>query len=230
MRKRVYSQLCGKSVQSDTLVGDIHAYYDSAGSAPDSGAAATPLSHIHNMVGTCMIEKSVGTLDLKTISRILPNCVYDQQKFAAITVRIFRPCCTVLLFTSGKMVLTGCRSFMQCVLAAHEVVRLLRRSARGQVFRVRNVTIQNIVGNVDIGLHDHSIDLERFHQDNSMYSTYQKNMFPGLIFRPNNSPVVLLIFSSGKIVITGGKSIGDVSDGWNALWPTVQKYVRLSAP
>ena len=40
--------------------------------------------------------------------------------------------------------------------------------------------------------------------------------------------MVLLIFSSGKIVITGGKSIGDVSDGWNALWPTVKKYVRLS--
>ena len=61
-----------------------------------------------------------------------------------------------------------------------------------------------------------------------MYSTYQKNMFPGLIYRPNNSPVVLRIFSSGKIVITGGKSISDVSDGWNALWPTVKKYVRLS--
>jgi len=36
---------------------------------------------------------------------------------------------------------------------------------------------------------------------------------------------VLLISSSGKIVITGGKSVFDVSDGWKALWPTVQRYV-----
>jgi len=79
-------------------------------------------------------------------------------------------------------------------------------------------------------LREHSIDLERFHQDNSMFSTYQKNMIPGLIFRPNNSPVVLLIFSSGKIVITSGKLIGNVSNGWTALWPTVQRYVRSSAP
>ena len=228
MRKRVYSQLCGRVVQGDTLVGDIHAFHSARGQAP-AGAESAPVSHIHNMVGTCMIQKSVGNLDLRTISRVLPNCVYDQQKFAAITVRIFRPCCTVLLFTSGKMVLTGCRSLLQCVLAAHEVVRLLRRSSRGEVFRVRNVTIQNIVGNVDIGLREQTIDLERFHRDNSMYSTYQKNMFPGLIFRPNNSPVVLLIFSSGKIVITGDKSISDVSDGWHALWPTVQKYVRSAA-
>jgi len=154
MRKRVYSQLCGRVIQGDTLVGDIHAYHNASSQTPAMAAECTPVSHIHNMVGTCMIEKSVAILDLRTISRVLPNCVYDQQTFAAITVRIFRPFCTVLLFTSGKMVLTGCCSLIQCVLAAHEVVRLLHRSARGQVFRVRNVTIQNIVGNVDIGLRE----------------------------------------------------------------------------
>jgi len=154
MRKRVYSQLCGRVIQGDTLVGDIHAYHNASSQTPAMAAECTPVSHIHNMVGTCMIEKSVAILDLRTISRVLPNCVYDQQTFAAITVRIFRPFCTMLLFTSGKMVLTGCCSLIQCVLAAHEVVRLLHRSARGQVFRVRNVTIQNIVGNVDIGLRE----------------------------------------------------------------------------
>jgi len=73
------------------------------------------------------------------------------------------------------------------------------------------------------------VDLERFHADHSIFSTYQRNMFPGLIFRPDNSPVVLIIFSSGKIVITGGKSVFDVSDGWKALWPTVQRYICARA-
>jgi len=33
------------------------------------------------------------------------------------------------------------------------------------------------------------------------------------------------MFSSGKIVITGGKSVSDVGDGWKALWPIVQRYI-----
>jgi len=241
MRKRTYTPLTGRGGQSDVLVEDIDAFFtqqaDASGSAPvssgaESGkpvsgpaAAPAPQSAVHNLVGTSMVEKRFRVLDLRTISRLLPNCVYDQQKFAAITIRIHRPSCTVLLFTSGKMVLTGCRSYIQCVLAAHEVVRLLRMASPGYHFRLRNVKIQNIVGNVDLRLADSVLDLERFHSDHSIFSTYQRNMFPGLIFRPDNSPVVLLIFSSGKIVITGGKSVSDVSDGWQALWPTVQRYV-----
>jgi len=128
------------------------------------------------------------------------------------------------------MVLTGCRSYIQCVLAAHEVVRLLRMASPGYHFRLRNVKIQNIVGNVDLRLTDKVLELERFHTDQSIFSTYQRNMFPGLIYRPDNSPVVLLMFSSGKIVITGGKSVSDVADGWQALWPLVQRYISAPAP
>jgi hypothetical protein len=56
--------------------------------------------------------------------------------------------------------------------------------------------------------------------------TYQRKMFPGLIFRPQDSPVVLLCFFSGKIVITGGKNMEDVYAGWDRLWPTLKKFVN----
>jgi len=248
MRKRTYTPLSGRAGLTDVLVEDIDAFYaqlppsnagrDATGGShcatlgvakcdAREGASSDPIpkSSVHNLVGTSMVEKRFRILDLRIISRLLPNCVYDQQKFAAITIRIHRPSCTVLLFTSGKMVLTGCRSYIQCVLAAHEVVRLLRTASPGYHFRLRNVKIQNIVGNVDLGLKDRVLDLERFHADQSIFSTYQRNMFPGLIYRPDNSPVVLLMFSSGKIVITGGKSVSDVGDGWQALWPIVQRYI-----
>ena len=230
MRKRTYTPLSGRFGQTDALVEDIEAYYEQMQTALPQASVqghgiTTPKSSVHNLVGTSMVEKAFRILDLRIISRLLPNCVYDQQKFAAITIRIHRPSCTVLLFTSGKMVLTGCRSYIQCVLAAHQVVRLLRKASPGYHFRLRNVKIQNIVGNVDLRLTDHVLDLERFHMDQSIFSTYQRNMFPGLIYRPDNSPVVLLMFSSGKIVITGGKSVSDVADGWQALWPVVQRYI-----
>ena len=51
-------------------------------------------------------------------------------------------------------------------------------------------------------------------------------MFPGLIYRPESSPVVLLCFYSGKIVITGGKTLTDIYEGWTRLWPIVRPFIR----
>jgi transcription initiation factor TFIID TATA-box-binding protein len=63
------------------------------------------------------------------------------------------------------------------------------------------ITIQNIVASGDIGV---NIDLEKaiLILENSMYEPEQ---FPGLIYRMRNPKTVVLIFGSGKIVITGAK-------------------------
>lgn len=194
---------------------------------PDDEDARCPDAQIHNLVGTAKIQCSAGVLNLAVISKLLPNSVYDKQKFAAITIRVSDPACTILLFTSGKMVLTGCRTFLQCISASHEVVKLLSNGIWGTDFFLRECRIQNIVGNVDLSINSNQyMDLESLHAANSVFCTYQKNMFPGLIYRPNSSPVVLLIFVSGKIVITGGKSCNDVKQGWKTLWPFVRQYIK----
>ena len=71
-----------------------------------------------------------------------------------------------------------------------------------------------------------SLDLEAMYTRLNLHCTYQKNMFPGLIYRPHASPVVLLCFFSGKIVITGGKTEQDVMEGWKRLWPTLRVFVK----
>ena len=45
------------------------------------------------------------------------------------------------------------------------------------------------------------LDLEFFYKDYNVFGTYQPNMFPGLIYRPMNVPVVFLVFFSGKVVM-----------------------------
>lgn len=188
--------------------------------------ATTPPAEVHNLVGTCRIWSSVLPLDLQHVSMLLPNAHYDKQKFAAITLRLHSPVCTVLLFTSGKLVLTGSKTFVECVYACHRVLEILRKGTPGVAFELLESKIQNIVGNVNLGLSQHSkVNLEALHADHGIYCTYQKNMFPGLIFRPLNSPVVLLIFTSGKIVLTGAKSCRLMRQGWRDLWPLVSRYV-----
>ena len=66
-----------------------------------------PLTKIHNLVGTCEISSSVMPIDLEHVARCLPNSFYDRKRFAAITIRVTSPVCTALLFTSGKLVVTG---------------------------------------------------------------------------------------------------------------------------
>ena len=160
----------------------------------------TPLTKIHNLVGTCEIASSVVPIDLEHVARCLPNSFYDRKRFAAITIRVTSPVCTALLFTSGKLVVTGSKSLMECVLASLKITRMLERHIPTVTFLVRNAVVQNVVAHVVIPLKPgQKLNLARMYEDHGCNSTYAKQMFPGLIYRPNKSPVVLLCFYSGKV-------------------------------
>jgi ribonuclease HIII len=42
---------------------------------------------------------------------------------------------------------------------------------------------------------------------------YEPEQFPGLVYRIKDPKIVVLIFSSGKIILTGGKNLEDVKKG-----------------
>jgi transcription initiation factor TFIID TATA-box-binding protein len=172
----------------------------------------------------------LGIIDLLAVSNLLPNALFEKQKFAAITIRLGEPTCTVLLFTSGKMVLTGCKSLLDCILASKIVANLLRSGFPGTVFTLDVIKIQNIVGNAHVPIQsDEMLDLPRFYKDFNIFCTYQPNMFPGLIYRPTSLPIVLLIFFSGKVVITGAKNMSDVYTGWKSVLQLLNTY-KLKKP
>ena len=109
---------------------------------------SAPLTTIHNLVGTCEIASSIMPIDLEYVYRCLPNSFYDRKRFAAITIRVTEPVCTGLLFTSGKLVITGCKTLIECVLASLKIVRMLERHIPTVTFLVRNAVVQNVVAHV----------------------------------------------------------------------------------
>jgi transcription initiation factor TFIID TATA-box-binding protein len=156
-----------------------------------------PLATIHNLVGTCEIQSSVTPIDLELVYRSLANSFYCRRRFAAITIRVTDPVCTGLLFTSGKLVITGCKTLIECVLASLKIVRMLQRHIPTVTFLVRNAVVQNVVAHVVIPLKPgQRLNVDRLYETWCCNCTFQKNMFPGLIFRPDKSPVVLLLFYS----------------------------------
>jgi transcription initiation factor TFIID TATA-box-binding protein len=61
------------------------------------------------------------------------------------------------------------------------------------------------------------IKLESLRRAAENMCTYEPEMFPGLIFRMKEPKVVLLIFSSGKIVLTGAKQRQQIYDAYQKI-------------
>ena len=211
MRKRKYSSLLPHETRTPMEPG-------------------VPLPTVHNIVATSQIACSLPVLNLNRIHEMLPFSFYDQHKFAAITVRLHKPDCTTLLFSSGKLVVTGCRSWYECVYASLFITGLLEECIPGHSFRLLACDVQNMVAHVEIPVCGGCLDLHAMYAKMALNCTYQRKMFPGLIYRPDASPVVLLCFFSGKIVITGGKTMDDVFTGWSRLWPTLKGFIVAHPP
>ncbi len=212
-------------MQLDSITNEIDLYNEQCahGAAP---VAEHGLVMVHNVVGTVKVVCISLPFDLQLIHNILPNSMFKKKKFAAIKNRLFDPHCTVLLFASGKMVLTGCRDFLLCVLATHKVIAVLRQVIPCADFECSSIQMQNIVGHVDMQLEHASVDLEMFYKEYNIECTFQRSMFPGLVYRAQHSSVVMLIFASGRVVITGGKCLQSINAAWEALRQKLLRFVK----
>lgn len=163
-----------------------------------------PTIRIENIVATVILDQK---LDLNTIERSLFNVTYQPDQFPGLILRLEKPKTTALIFKSGKMVVTGAKSTKMLIQAVKRIIQLLKK--HGIVITGRpKIQVQNIVASGDIHAH---VNLERaaYLLEDSMYEPEQ---FPGLIHRMRDPRVVLLIFSSGKMVITGAKEESEVED------------------
>ncbi|MCS7111560.1 MAG: TATA-box-binding protein [Ignisphaera sp.] len=157
---------------------------------------------VENIVATVSIEQNI---DLDYLDKVLPNVEYDPDQFPGLVLRLDSPKVTALVFRSGRMVVTGAKSTPDLIKAVKKIVKMLIKYDVPITSKPR-IQIQNIVASANLGA---EIMLEKvaFLLENTMYEPEQ---FPGLIYRLTDPHVVLLIFSSGKMVITGAKSEDEV--------------------
>eukprot|EP00835_Amoeboradix_gromovi_P003660 NODE_250_length_12902_cov_0.423182.p9 type:complete len:130 gc:universal NODE_250_length_12902_cov_0.423182:11097-11486(+) len=79
---------------------------------------------LQNIVATVNLDCK---LDLKTIALHARNAEYNPKRFAAVIMRIRDPKTTALIFSSGKMVVTGAKSEEQSRLAARKYARIIQK-------------------------------------------------------------------------------------------------------
>ncbi len=160
---------------------------------------------IENVVATVIMEIPEKII-LTKIARKFEDTEYNPERFPGLIMRIKDPKSTFLIFSTGKMVITGLRRADEASAGVKKVVKYIRKAG----IEVSNpeITIQNIVASGD--LHTFiDLNLAAILMDNAMY---EPEVFPGLIYRMKDPKTVFLIFSTGKIVCTGAKNKESVKE------------------
>ncbi|RKU48663.1 TATA-box-binding protein [Coniochaeta pulveracea] len=187
---------------------------------PAATPAATQSSGLvptlQNIVATVNLD---CRLDLKTIALHARNAEYNPKRFAAVIMRIREPKTTALIFASGKMVVTGAKSEDDSKLASRKYARIIQKLGFNAKFT--DFKIQNIVGSCDIKF---PIRLEGLASKHHNFSSYEPELFPGLIYRMMKPKIVLLIFVSGKIVLTGAKVREEIYQAFELIYPVLQDF------
>jgi len=189
---------------------------DTQGTVEPAHSGITPT--LQNIVATVNLD---CRLDLKTIALHARNAEYNPKRFAAVIMRIREPKTTALIFASGKMVVTGAKSEDDSRLASRKYARIIQKLGFNAKFT--DFKIQNIVGSCDIKF---PIRLEGLASRHHNFSSYEPELFPGLIYRMLKPKIVLLIFVSGKIVLTGAKVREEIYQAFEMIYPVLQDFKK----
>ena len=160
---------------------------------------------IQNIVAS---TKFAEKLDLDLIAQSLEDAEYEPEQFPGLVYRLHTPKTATLLFRSGKANCTGAKN-IEDVRTTIDLIAEKLKNLNFVVFSDLEIVVQNMVATADLGgeLNLNEVAVA-FGLENVEYEPEQ---FPGLVYRVKEPRVVMLLFGSGKIVCTGGRTTEDVS-------------------
>lgn len=126
----------------------------------------------------------------------------------------------VIVYTSGKYIVRGGDTHEKMENTHGQFLSSL--DELGVEFDESKFEVNNVVcvGDLDV-----EVDLNQLAIVFGMESVeYEPEQFPGLVYRPDNTPSVLLVFSSGKVVVTGNPSLEVASDAFEELQERVLEF------
>jgi transcription initiation factor TFIID TATA-box-binding protein len=171
--------------------------------------------NIQNVVATGSMNQKV---DLNAVVKSYPGVEYRPERFPGLVFRLKRPKTATLIFSTGKMVCTGARSGKQSRTAILKVVKELKKVGI-IILSKPDFKVVNIVASASLG---GKVDLEKT-VVTLRKTMYEPEQFPGLIYRMDEPKVVILIFASGNLVVTGAKVEQDVYDAVHKLHGSLEE-------
>ena len=159
---------------------------------------------IVNIVATVNMEKP---FDLEELLEKLPNC---ERANVWVKTRIPSYNKYTAFYGSGKFLITGTKSEQELNEVANNVISFIQKY--GVNNDIKNININN---RVYIDQLDFEVDLEKLIVELNDYdASYEPEQFPGMNFKDSYG-LTYLLFGSGKITITGVKSLDGLEDHVN---------------
>lgn len=166
---------------------------------------------IENIVASGAIADAI---DLAVISEKIEHCELNQKRFPGAVFRIENPKIASLIFSSGKVVLTGIRDQDTLEKGLSVIIEAMKK-AGVKTYAEPRVGVTNIVCSYDIGK---TINLNKVVMTLNLENIeYEPEQFPGLVYRIRDPKIVALLFSSGKIILTGGRTLDEIKRGLDFL-------------
>lgn len=153
-----------------------------------------PVIEVQNIVA--FVDLHVQ-LDLEKLAGALPGS-YRRERFPALIVKSKEPKMSFLIFRNGKMNCTGANRIERVREGVAKLVGQLR-GAGVKIGKDPVITVTNLVATVDLGL---TLNLDELAL-NLENVEYEPETFPGLVYRPYESRVSVLVFGNGKLVVAG---------------------------
>jgi len=170
---------------------------------------------IENIVSSITLNRE---LDLKKLSKAIKE-IQNPKQFPGIILHLESPQVAMLIFRTGKVICSGARSRKEIEQAVGILLKKLSK-AGVRIKGTPMTEIQNIVASSSLGFKVNldTLAIECFNTE------YEPEQFPGLVYRLEEPKTVMLIFRSGKIIITGAKSPRDVAKAAEKTSDMVRSY------
>lgn len=143
-------------------------------------------------------EKDYKTADdLPEMLQVIKN----PGTFPGVICKIPKPKTAMLIFRTGKIICSGARSQEAVEGATKKLIEILKIGGVS-IKEKPIIEVQNIVASAQM---DFKVNLEMAAIDCGG-TEYEPEQFPGLVLRLDDPKTVMLIFRSGKVIITGAKT------------------------
>lgn len=164
-------------------------------------------------------------LDLERLADDIgePVARYDPDKYPGMYLRFEEDAPLITVYRTGKFIITGANSEEKSYSLRERFLNLLSDmdvigKPEDEWFAVQNYVCTAELGqNLNLNALAVGLGLEK--------TEYEPEQFPGLIYRPKSAEGVVLLFGTGRVVITGCRSVDAAEDIFASLTETVSGFL-----
>lgn len=142
------------------------------------------------------------------IADMISDFEYQPEEFNGLTWKLDFPKSAILILSNGKIFCTGAKTIEDVESSIKKAIDKLK-SVDIEVEQKPKIEIQNIIASTDV---ERELHLSSISKGLIMdHVNYKPEEFPGLMYKIDDLGAVVIVFSSGRIVSTGTRTIEGAS-------------------